>query len=441
MGIGDWAYNGCISGARFIGEDGAADMANEEHEEMLWTGVDKWNRWRERNPKVKPDLSGANLSRADLSGANLSGTDLNGASLIEAVLTKTSFEKADLRKAFLIDAYLSMAILRNADLQETNLSGAELSGADLSRAKMRRADLSKAVFGKTNLSRADLSEANLENAYLSLAQLSNAILRGANLTEANLSGAILNGADLSASLLIKANLNGAMLNKAILTDANLMRATLIETTFQNAGLSKCRIYGISAWKLNLEGAMQSDLIISDEGEAEITVDNLEIAQFVYMILNNAKIRGVIDTLTTKSVLILGRFTDERKAVLDAIKNELRQRNYVPILFDFEKPASRDLTETIVTLAHLSRFVIADITDAKSIPQELQAIVPNLLSVPIQPIILAAQREYAMFDHFRRYPSVLPLHEYESQGQLIAELPEKVIEPAERKVIELRPKSG
>ena len=35
-------------------------------------------------------------------------------------------------------------------------------------------------------------------------------------------------------------------------------------------------------------------------------------------LHNQKIRDVIDTITSKAVLILGRFTDERKAVLDAL---------------------------------------------------------------------------------------------------------------------------
>ena len=80
---------------------------------------------------------------------------------------------------------------------------------------------------------------------------------------------------------------------------------------------------------------------------------------------------------------------------------------------------------------MARFVIADITDARSIPQELMAIVPNLPSLPVQPILLASQQEYGMFEHFKRYPWVLEAVLYDDQAALLAELREKVIEPAER----------
>jgi hypothetical protein len=124
-------------------------------------------------------------------------------------------------------------------------------------------------------------------------------------------------------------------------------------------------------------------------EAAITVDNIEVAQFIYLMLHNEKIRDVIDTITSKAVLILGRFTDERKAVLDALREERRKRDYLPILFDFEEPRSRDTDETITLLARMARFVIADISDAKSVLHELRAIVPDLPSLPVQSIILAS----------------------------------------------------
>jgi hypothetical protein len=163
------------------------------------------------------------------------------------------------------------------------------------------------------------------------------------------------------------------------------------------------VYGLSAWDVQLRGAIQKDLVITPADTPTITVDNLEVAQFIYLLLNNQKIRHVIDTITSKVVLILGRFTPDRKPILDAIRDELRKRDYLPVLFDFEKPSNRDITETVSTLAHMARFVIADITDARSIPQELMAIVPSLPSVPVQPLLLASQQEYGMFEHFKRFP--------------------------------------
>ncbi len=174
------------------------------------------------------------------------------------------------------------------------------------------------------------------------------------------------------------------------------------------------------------------MVITSRDEPEIAVDNIEVAQFVYLLLHNEKIRDVIDTLTSKAVLILGRFTEERKAVLDALREELRKRYYLPILFDFAVPATRDITETISLLAHMARFIIADLTDPSSIPKELEAIVPEL-AVPVQPLLEGASRSYAMFKDYWKYDWVLPVYRYEGLERLLATLAEKVIVPAEGKV--------
>lgn len=283
-----------------------------------------------------------------------------------------------------------------------------------------------------NLSNVNFREADLRHAKLNGTKLGEAFLNGANLY-----GAKFCGADLRNAQLVAAYLYGVDLSEANLEGADLSRASLIGMDLRKANFTNCRIYGISAWNLNLENSVQKDLIISNYKEPTITVDNLEVAQFIYLLLNNEKIRDVIDTVGKKAVLILGRFTSERKQVLNALREELRRRGYLPILFDFEKPANRDLTETISTLAHLSRFIIADITDAKSIPQELQAIAPNLPSVPIQPIIHISDHEYTMFEHFTRFPWVLPLQRYEMLNNLMTSLGEKIVNPAEVKAKELR----
>ena len=119
--------------------------------------------------------------------------------------------------------------------------------------------------------------------------------------------------------------------RQIFAGTRLWGAQLIDTDFTGADLTSCRIFGISAWRLKLAGAKQQNLVVTRADEPAITVDNIEVAQFIYLMLHNQKVRDVIDTITSKAVLILGRFTDERKAVLDALREELRKRNYLPIL--------------------------------------------------------------------------------------------------------------
>ena len=82
-------------------------------------------------------------------------------------------------------------------------------------------------------------------------------------------------------------------------------------------------------------------------------------------------------------------------------------------------------------------MIADISDAKSVLQELRAIVPDLPSVPVQPVIIASQEEPGMFDFFRRYPWFLPAHRYDTPARLLAELSDRVIAPSEAKALEFR----
>ena len=85
--------------------------------------------------------------------------------------------------------------------------------------------------------------------------------------------------------------------------SHLTKAILVGTDLTGATLTGSRIYGISAWDVQLDGAVQLNLTITPEDQPTITVDNLEVAQFIYLLLNNKKIRDVIDTITSKVVLI------------------------------------------------------------------------------------------------------------------------------------------
>ena len=172
-------------------------------------------------------------------------------------------------------------------------------------------------------------------------------------------------------------------------------------------------------------------------EPAVTVDNLEVAQFVYLLLHNEKIRDVIDTVGKKGVLLLGRFTEGRIVVLERLRDELRKRGYLPIVFNFDKPETKDFTETVRLLAGLSKFVIADLTNPKSAPYELGAIVSQTM-IPFQPIIEEGETPFAMLqDLWINHPDRVfePIY-YSSVDALIASLDEKIIQPAEARFVEL-----
>jgi hypothetical protein len=100
-------------------------MADKEHFEMLIRDVPGWNEWREKQPKVTPDLSYAVMRGADLMLANLARADLHEADLVLA-----NMRGADLRHANLSGANLVGARLTGVDLEHANICGADLSTAE-----------------------------------------------------------------------------------------------------------------------------------------------------------------------------------------------------------------------------------------------------------------------------------------------------------------------
>lgn len=389
-------------------------MANEEQLAILKAGVEGWNKWR----REEHYLNKVDPWKSELAGVDLRGANLTGAELAEADLGRTDLRGANLHGANLINAYLKGANLYGADLSKATLIGANLISADLS---------------KANLSGASLIRARLFGATLLGANLSEATLLRANLGEADLRKADLRRADLSL-----ADLSAANLGHADLSEARLINSNLVETDITNAKISKSNVYSVNVWDTRGEFKEQKDLIITPEDAPPITVDNIKIAQFVYLILDNKEIRDVINTLTSKTVLILGRFAvPERKAILDALRDKLREYDLLPIVFDFERPTDKDFTETIKTLAGLCYFVIADITNPKSSPLELQATVPDY-QIPFVPIIQEGEVPFAMMrDLQKKYNWALDTISYDSLDTLVEILKPHIIDPAIRKRDELR----
>lgn len=374
-------------------------MANAGHIDIVRDRIDHWNEWRRKNTKVVPDFAGADLSELNLAGANLAKADFSGAKLAGTNLGGANLNGADLTGAFLIRADLS-----GASLLQACMKGANLGQASLFRAKLVGAVLSQASFFKADLSEADLSEANLE---------------GANLQEA---------------IMERTNLRSA--NAA---NANFCFATLLRANLENAVLDNCAVYGASLWDVNLSESRQRDLDIMPAQQPVLSVDGLQTAQLVGMLLHHEKARYEVFSITLNTVLVIGRFPPERKPVLMAIKEALRRGDYSPLVLDFHLPGSGDKNEIVKTLGRMSRFVIADLTDDRRIAETLDAVVHFLPSIPIQPIGQKGREQGIVDSHYHKYRWVLPSWRFTDPDDLAEKIGREVIAPAEQKAAEIRQK--
>lgn len=381
---------------------------------LLEKGVANWNNYRDSHPQFQPYLRNTNLSWTNKHLPDLSGINLSG------------------------------AMLQDTDFTGQALYGADLSGASLQRAVLVDVGLSEAVLDMADLSWAELTEAHLDFASFDLANLT-----GANLTDAEMWNASLQGADLhlatldyaeaSSVLAMDANLSMARMLQTDLSGADLSRADLsyallVGTNLRDADLQGAHVYGSSAWDITDEGANQLGLVITQEYDAPILVDDLEVAQFVYMILNHKKLRKAIGAVAERGVLLLGRFKDGGYELLQAVAARLRELKYLPIIFDFDRPDDRNYTETVKTLAGLARFVVVDLS-GPSVPQELTATVPHF-KIPYVLIIERGRQPYSMIKDLLEYPWVIhPIVEFGNAQELSELLAEKVVRPAEERLVE------
>ena len=408
--IADWQV--CAGLEQDVGKESSAIMADEYQLAMLCDGVREWNLWRKANPEIAIDLSKADLQKMELWDVDLHEAQLHGANLCNVQLYRADLHGAHLHRAQLYRAYLSGVDLRGVDLSEANLRKANLVGADLSAANLIAADLSE-----VDLREADLHEGYLSGANLRRVDATGTVLRDVNLCNADLSGANLTRADLSG-----ADLSGADLSEALCVD----------TVFAQATLSGCRVHGATSWHVDLDGAIQEALCITPHDQPEVAVDQLEVAQFMSLMLNHQRIRDVVQGLTSRFVLIVGCFAVERKAVLDALRGELRRQGYAPVVMNFEAPAAVDASDMVSTLARMARFLIVDLTDVSNLPQEVVSVLPNLSSVTVQPLMEEGGSVPIWLPEWRQDPRVLDLYCYPHLDGLVASVKECVIDPAENR---------
>lgn len=375
-------------------------MANDEHVSILKKGVAEWNRWRDST----------NYGAADLSGADLSGMKLNGVNFLRTKLQGATLERTQ---------------LEHAQLKEADLTGARLDRANLEHANARSTVLDEVVAEEPNFEVSTLRGARFRRARIARARFHRAYLRDTNLSDAVFAGCWFRFA----------SLDGAYCKNTDFSGSDLRYASMVKTRLNGANLTDVYVFGISAWGVETDAGTRQDLIvgIDQEEEAPLRAHDLHTAQLLGLMLDGAGVRAVLDSVTSKLVLILGSFSPAEKAVLDALRLSLQSHGYVAVEFDFDRPSERDYAETALTLAGLSRFVVADFTNAKEVRAEVAQARRQYMRVPILPIAReGASLPITMANSFT--PEELQLLvRYRDIDDLLQKIQTSIIGPAEERV--------
>ena len=368
----------------------------------------RWNAWRGRAPRVVPDLRGVALP-----GVSLRGFDLGRARLDEAVLGRADLAGARLEKASLARAYLPLANLTSVRAGGADLTGARLTGATLRQGDFRRAAcLEGTTFQHANLRLADFRRARMAGAELSEADLTEARFDGADLAGATLGSAVLDGTSFAGANLRGAGIWGAFIRRVVTDKATDQKGLGVDVSV--------------AWD-----AHPGNVVTFTE------VDDIRLAAVHDFLGEHGSVTSLISAGARRVVLILGRFLPRRKRVLNRLAAALRERGKAPILFDFPGPEDREISDTVRFIAGMSQFIVVDLTDASSVPLELQATIPDLM-VPVLPIVQAGRPMFSMFsDLQRRYFWIRPPVSYRDADELVRHVDAAILARAQAAAGEIR----
>lgn len=283
--------------------------------------------------------------------------------------------------------------------------------------------------------RVDFSGRNLSglmilNAFAEGLQARDATIENTIFEEGDFSRADFSGTTFRDTRFNKTILTGASFQQATFINCNLNRVNLVEADFRVREITETVVYGISAWDLQTSDEMrQSKLVIEktyefysdliDNGVVPMMVDDIELAQFVYYLSNHKKMRDTLNVLNEKGVLLLGSFRGGGLERLYGLREWFHARGYMAMIFDFARPDNLSLTETVVTMAGLSKFIVVDLT-GPSVPAELQAILTQ-----IKKPIVAYGDPYALFPDLADQTAVVVVEEeadlFNSLGKTLPEI--------------------
>ena len=349
---------------------------NQQHLDILKSGVKVWNSWREAHPEIVPDLSGATLTGLTAQGINFNSTNLSRALLYEARLEKSMF----------IGANLNKAICAGSNFNESFFSRTRLTGTSFNSASLRSTNFMRSVF-----QRVDLSHAKLTTADFRLAKLD---------------------------------------------QVNLEFAKLDRVNFSGTRMVNCLVNGVMATDLETQGIQLQKLIISNHDDPTVTVESLEVVQTIFARLYSLTV-DCNSGASPNLVLVFGDFQKERRKILRSIYWELKRRGLSPVLVYLDKPAGRSFFALLHQLALMARFIIGDVSQPDLLPVDFINFIAQF-RLPVQLMVQAANDEEGwLTPNLQNCHWFLSPFCYQTVEEGTIGIGEKIINPLEVKFQELQ----
>ncbi|HTI09182.1 MAG TPA: toll/interleukin-1 receptor domain-containing protein [Puia sp.] len=104
-------------------------MSNQDHFNILRSGVKEWNEWRKSVPGIRPNLEGFDLSDLNLSGVNFFDTNLYDVRFEKVNLTSACLDEAGIYGTFFRDCILRATSFNRCTLGFCTFINMDLRGA------------------------------------------------------------------------------------------------------------------------------------------------------------------------------------------------------------------------------------------------------------------------------------------------------------------------
>lgn len=141
---------------------------------ILKQGVEVWNKWREENPAVRPDLSDKAFINKHFDKINLAYSDLNHVYFETCFLPEAILSGADIGRMEILESVLHFAQLDNITRAPYSIKGSDLRFSKCKNSNFSNCIISAVTFNHANLMNSSFLNADIENTSFDSCNLDNA---------------------------------------------------------------------------------------------------------------------------------------------------------------------------------------------------------------------------------------------------------------------------